>query len=67
MKAKKWYQSKTMLVQIITMAIGIVTIVSASETIDTKTAVILATIVVPILNMFLRTITTEPIMGKKSP
>jgi hypothetical protein len=67
MKTKQWYQSKTIWVQIITMLIGAVTIVSASDAISTQNALILATIVVPILNMFLRTITSEPITGKKDP
>jgi len=55
--SKKWYQSKTVLFNIITLAIGILGVVNQTYQIDPKLLVTLN----GIGNIFLRLVTSQPI------
>ena len=64
---KNWYESKTVWVNILTLALGIIGIFVTSATdlgIPPQTVAILTGIVVPIINVVLRFITNEGIKVK---
>jgi len=68
METKPWYQSKTIWVNLITLLISIIGIVITSATdlgISPEVVVVLTGVIVPVLNLFLRTITEQPITLKK--
>ena len=64
MKKKIWWKSKTIWVQIITLAIGISSIFATSEVLPPSQALAITGLVIPVLNLFLRYITVGAIAIK---
>jgi len=58
---KSWIFSKTIWINVLTLILGILTTLQASEFLTPQLVLIITSIVVPILNMFLRWLTSEPI------
>ena len=58
---KSWLFSKTIWINVLTLILGILTTLQASEFLTPQLVLIITSIVVPILNMFLRWLTSEPI------
>jgi hypothetical protein len=58
---KHWYESKTVWAQILTMAMGVCVIVAGSELVSVQVSLAFSTIVIPIINLFLRWITDSSI------
>ena len=58
---KSWLFSKTIWINALTLILGILTTLQASEFLTPQLVLIITSIVVPILNMFLRWLTSEPI------
>lgn len=64
---KKWYESKTIWVNVLTLVIAILTTVVASDVIPPEIVLYITGIAVPILNVILRFVTDTPIEMKKHP
>ena len=58
---KPWFKSKTFWLQILTLVLGVLAVVGQSELIPPKTVLVITSLVVPIVNVFLRWLTDRPI------
>ena len=58
---KPWYKSRTVWTNGLTLAIGVVAILTGSELLPPRAVATLTAIVLPILNLFLRWLTDQPI------
>jgi hypothetical protein len=58
---KPWYSSKTLWVNIITLLISVVAIIVDSPMFPARIIAVLTSIVLPVLNMVLRLLTTQTI------
>ena len=58
---KKWYQSKTMWANIIALVIAIIGVVVDSPMLPRDVVLVLTSIVLPVLNVILRSVTSEKI------
>jgi len=60
---KPWYLSKTFWIQALTITAGIIGIVTASEVVANhpQLILVLTTLVLPIINLFIRWLTDQPI------
>ena len=63
MENKSWYLSKTLWLNAITMIIAIVGMLLDQPWIPAKYIAIATSIVLPVLNMILRSLTSQPITG----
>lgn len=63
---KKWHESKTIWINALTLAVSVLTEIAASDLLSTQEKVVIAItgIVIPIINVFLRFITSQPIEKK---
>lgn len=62
-KSKNWFESRTVWVNAITLAIGLAGVVAGSEVLPPDAVVILTSLIVPVLNILLRFLTDKPITG----
>ena len=64
---KQWYKSKTIWTNAIVLAVGVLGIVSQSELVkeNKDTILFITTLAIPILNLILRTMTSESLSLKK--
>tara|TARA_R100000742_G_C4275640_1_gene96248 strand:- start:1613 stop:1876 length:264 start_codon:yes stop_codon:yes gene_type:complete len=60
---KNWYKSKTMWINTLTLLAGVIAVVSQSELLKEHTELVigLTTIALPLVNLFLRWLTDQPI------
>ena len=65
MNKKHWWESKTIWLNILTLALGVLAVVA--DVVDTKTAAVITGTIVPVLNVFLRFITDKKLkaLGSK--
>ena len=62
-KTKNWFESRTVWVNVVTLAIGLAGVVAGSEVLPPDAVVILTSLIVPVLNILLRFLTNKPIAG----
>jgi len=58
---KSWYLSKTVWVNVLTLAVSVLGVFEASELLTERQLVLLAGLVIPIVNVILRWLTDRPI------
>lgn len=68
--SKKWYTSKTLWVNIVTLLISVLAVLIDSPLFPARIVIVITSIVLPILNMVLRFLTSssiDPVIAKKVP